>query len=64
MYSIVHFLNENKVEMVPSLWIDGNNCKWPPTKSSQTINLLRKNLVSPEENWTAYNVRILYSSGL
>lgn len=37
MWSIVHFLDENTVETVPSKWFSKNKCAWPNNKSKRHI---------------------------
>jgi len=49
-YSVVHFINENTVEGVPSNWITNNACAWPfnpknARKMNKNINQIKKNLV-------------------
>ncbi|XP_029341288.1 uncharacterized protein LOC115033228 [Acyrthosiphon pisum] len=37
MWSIIHFLEENTVETVPSKWFSNNKCAWPNNKSKRHI---------------------------
>ncbi|XP_050065771.1 uncharacterized protein LOC126554783 [Aphis gossypii] len=37
MWSIIHFLDENTVETVPSKWYSKNKCAWPTNKSKRHI---------------------------
>ncbi|XP_060872293.1 uncharacterized protein LOC132946336 [Metopolophium dirhodum] len=37
MWSIIHFLDENTVETVPSKWFSKNKCAWPNNKSKRHI---------------------------
>uniref|UniRef100_A0A2S2NCT0 Uncharacterized protein n=1 Tax=Schizaphis graminum TaxID=13262 RepID=A0A2S2NCT0_SCHGA len=37
MWSIIHFLDENTVETVPSKWFSKNKCAWPTNKSKRHI---------------------------
>lgn len=57
MYSIVLFVNENSVSLVPTKWIlkDRKICKWPPVPAQ---SLIKKNSDSKPE-WTSVAVQVL-----
>lgn len=62
MWLVVHFLEENTVEVVPSKWYlkRNNECFWPDTKiSKQKMLDIIKKCEDPLPNWIAYSVKIL-----
>lgn len=64
-YSIVHFPNEETVEIVPVTWInkeaDGTTeCYWPPTNFPAK---LIKRAAYPNEKWFLHECRVLQTCG-
>lgn len=60
MWTVVHFLNDNSVEPVPSHWVsqDKKSCFWP--NNSGIANKLRLNRSKPNSfDFTSYECRIL-----
>lgn len=58
-WTVVHFIEENMVEAVPSTWIIGNNkCLWPPHQwTSEKIRHCIKSCTF-DTCWESYNVKI------
>ena len=59
MYHIVIFESTNEVEVVPSNWVNGQVCMWPPTNVMRAI----KNGEQPGEGWNAYTIRVIFTAG-
>lgn len=58
MWTIVHFVDDDSVEVVPSYWVNGENCSWP--KNNYSASKLRDNRVKPNSlEFDSYRVRIL-----
>lgn len=58
MWAIVHFVDDNSVEVVPLIWINNDKCAWP--KNNNTIPKLRNNCVKPNTvEFNYYRVRSL-----
>lgn len=58
MWAIVHFVDDNSVEIVPSYWISDEKCAWP--KNSHAAHKLRNNRVKPNSyEFNYYRVRVL-----
>jgi hypothetical protein len=64
MFSVVKFLKENLVLVVPSIWIDKNkkNCLWPNAQPAQ-IEKWNKQCKLPEENWTSHPIKVYKTAG-
>lgn len=57
-WSIVEFLEDGAVIAVPSTWIKGNLCYWPPPLSRiQLVNAL-KQLEPLSTSWQTYDVKV------
>lgn len=37
MWSVVEFIDDNSVEVVPSYWLNKNKCAWPKKNSKKFI---------------------------
>lgn len=35
-YSVVHFIEDESVEAVPSCWVKGHFCAWPKNKNCES----------------------------
>ncbi|XP_064463675.1 uncharacterized protein LOC135374669 [Ornithodoros turicata] len=55
-YCIVEFVEEGSVELVPSNWITGNKCSWPPGPGDKT-HLIKKRQ-PPGREWKMYKVAV------
>lgn len=64
-FCIVHFIEEESVEVVPDFWIfqvSGiDYCSWPPHNAFSTKCVKRR--IVPDEKWPSYKCRILHSFG-
>ncbi|KMQ86590.1 e3 ubiquitin-protein ligase protein, partial [Lasius niger] len=64
-FCIVHFIEEESVEVVPDFWIfkssETSYCSWPLNNAFPTKCV--KNRTVPDEKWPFYKCRILYSFG-
>ena len=60
MYHIVLFEGLNEVEVVPSNWIHGQECMWPPTRVD--VVKATKNREPPGEGWEAYAARVIFTA--
>ena len=62
MYAIV-FSKENSVAVVPTSWLDGDTCFWPPFKLQDRIDRAVKNADLPHKSWSRHPVKILGIKG-
>jgi hypothetical protein len=64
MFSIVEFIDDDSVAIVPVTWLtEDGRCLWPPVRHiSAADNLARKASV-PSETWKAYTIRVLFTAG-
>lgn len=56
-WTIVKFIEENTVEAVPSNWLVGDRCYWPPYSREKLIYSIR-NYDEPNTCWPSYNISI------
>ncbi|XP_073700480.1 uncharacterized protein [Garra rufa] len=61
MYHIVSFDDTEEVEVVPVIWVKNSVCLWPPYKD-EGVQKAVKCLEQPQESWSAYNVKIMYTA--
>ena len=64
-FAVVEFTEEDGLAVVPGKWIskDEKKCYWPPYKSATKIQLAVKGCVTPTEDYTPHDVRVLYDTG-
>uniref|UniRef100_A0AAR2L0A9 DUF4806 domain-containing protein n=1 Tax=Pygocentrus nattereri TaxID=42514 RepID=A0AAR2L0A9_PYGNA len=55
------FVDTEEVEMVPAVWVKDGVCLWPPYKS-EGVQRATKSQEQPHENWTPYNIKVLYTT--
>lgn len=60
MYHIVIFEKTNEVEVVPSKWVNGEECMWPPNKVD--VVKATKSQEQPGAGWKPYRVRVIFTS--
>ncbi|MED6240192.1 hypothetical protein ATANTOWER_017279 [Ataeniobius toweri] len=60
MYHIVIFEKTNEVEVVPSEWISGEECMWPPNKVDVVKAI--KSQEQPGEDWKPHRARVIFTS--
>lgn len=60
-WTIVKFNDENSVEAVPSSWIFGKRCYWPPFQRDKLITAIQIN-ENPNTHWLSYEVTIFRNS--
>ena len=60
-YVILHFLEDNTVEPVPTTWLNGNNssCYCPPKKGSKLREAIKQAMDVNEETWEKFPVKVL-----
>jgi hypothetical protein len=59
-YSVVEFLSEQLVSVVPSSWLmdKDENCRWPTAIGSRLSKLIKDQAV-PLNTWNIYSCRVL-----
>ena len=62
-YALIVFVDENLVSVVPAMWLDGNDCFWPPYKTQERLDKAVKTAELPHKSWTKYQVKILGIKG-
>lgn len=60
-YSVVHFIKDNSVEAVPSIWVKGNLGAWPNNKSLTSKYITTRRLPN-EIEFKYYKIRLLCKS--
>ncbi|XP_073711069.1 uncharacterized protein [Misgurnus anguillicaudatus] len=61
MFHIVSFLETNEVEVVPTGWVDGDQCVWPTLKGDSLTKAVKMNM-KPKKDWKKYKVKLLYTT--
>lgn len=63
-FSVVHFKSDDKVEAVPSSWInEENQCYWPKTSLPNLKKVLQDSAFKPGVDWVKYDVEVIKSYG-
>jgi len=58
-YSVVHFIKDNSVEAVPSIWVkDKYNCAWPNNKLL-TSKYITNRRIPNEVEFKYFKIRVL-----
>lgn len=61
MWSIVHFAQNNSVEVEPTYWVNGDNCAWP--KNNYEASKLNNSRVKPNDfEFDYYRVRVFFTN--
>lgn len=63
MYSVVEILGTLEVDLVPNIWITGNNCAWTSHLKTTAITQAVRNKVPADASLQWWEVRVLYSTG-
>lgn len=50
MFHIISFLETNEVEVVPSCWVDGDQCAWPRLRG-ESLTRAVKLVMKPKKEW-------------
>ncbi|KAG7454090.1 hypothetical protein MATL_G00263860 [Megalops atlanticus] len=58
MFCIVEFTEEQSVEVVPSTWLFGNSCYWPPFKPQAAVKAAMLQSVPPPD-WRRYPCKMI-----
>uniref|UniRef100_A0A9J8CWV3 DUF4806 domain-containing protein n=1 Tax=Cyprinus carpio carpio TaxID=630221 RepID=A0A9J8CWV3_CYPCA len=61
MFHIVSFLETNEVEVVPSSWVDGDQCVWPRLRG-ESLTKAVKLAMKPKKEWKIFKVKLLYTT--
>ncbi|XP_060745416.1 uncharacterized protein LOC132858889 [Tachysurus vachellii] len=61
MFHIVSFLETNEVEVVPSGWVDGDQCVWPHLRG-ESLTKAVKLAMKPKKEWKICKVKLLYTT--
>lgn len=57
-WKVVHFLKDESVEAVPTSWVNGNECYWPPLNGMKLKAAISKG-EDPAESWEAHKIRVI-----
>lgn len=60
-WTVVQFLEDGTVEAVPTNWIDGNVCYWPPLHGARLMTAIKK-LESRSNSWSHHLIRTFPNS--
>jgi len=65
-YSIVEFIEESTVEIVPSSWIlsDKKTTLWPKGIIPSILKKYLKNCTEPGTDWSTVKIRVLGQAGI
>ncbi|XP_050504228.1 uncharacterized protein LOC126884893 [Diabrotica virgifera virgifera] len=55
-WTIVQFLEDMSVEAVPTLWLRGDLCYWPPYKQEKLTSAIKKQAL--DTNWSQHKVKV------
>jgi len=58
-WKIIHFLNDNVDEAVPSAWMFDDICYWPPYKGSKLTRAISSCISPIFGEWNIYKIRQL-----
>lgn len=61
-WSVVKFPNEGSVEAVPTTWIFGNKCFWPPYSRSKIRIAIEQHHPADVKTWVLHEVCLLKNS--
>ena len=56
MYAIVQFEEEQVLEVVPQIWVQGSTCRWPDHLRGTAIKAAIEQKKAPQGDWGTYNV--------
>ncbi|XP_039306792.1 uncharacterized protein LOC113004968 [Solenopsis invicta] len=56
LWTVVHFIDENAVEAVPSTWIINNKCYWPPFPKEKIVAAIKKH-AKPNTCWPSHDIK-------
>ncbi|KAF5289794.1 hypothetical protein FQA39_LY03711 [Lamprigera yunnana] len=60
-WTVVQFIDDLTVEAIPSTWIQGNDCHWPPFSREKLYNAIRKS--EPLNTcWPMHKIKIFRSA--
>ena len=63
-FAVVHFIDTEEVEVVPSGWIlSKNKACWPPFKSAVATTKAIKESLEPSDIWPKHSIRVLCACG-
>lgn len=64
-FAVVEFTAEGSVALIPAIWLLENNkkCYWPSKAVGSQLNSVVKKCATPAEDWTVYDVAVIYSTG-
>ena len=62
-FAVVEFTKDRSVEVVPSNWIVGNACYWPPYRGMRFTTSVKKS-ETPDETWNEYQIRVIDFYGM
>lgn len=60
-WTVVQFIEDGTVEAVPTNWIDGNVCYWPPLQQGRLMTAIKK-LERHSTSWSQHLIRIFKNS--
>lgn len=65
-YSIVEFIEESTVEIIPSSWVlsDKKTALWPRGIVPSILKRYLKNRTSPSDDWSSVKIRVLGRAGI
>lgn len=65
-YSIVEFIEENTVEIIPSSWLlpDNKTALWPKDINPSTLKRYLKNRIESAADWSSVKIRVLGHAGI
>lgn len=54
-WTVVKFIDEDSVEAVPTTWIQGNSCFWPPLTQQKVVTAIKNHEVA-NTCWPSYEI--------
>jgi hypothetical protein len=67
MWKVIYFPNTKEVEVLPGSWTervgDSHICYWPPIVKPNAFNKAVRHRLPKGDNWTTYEVQVIYETG-
>ncbi|KAK4881023.1 hypothetical protein RN001_004342 [Aquatica leii] len=60
-WSIVKLIDDDTVQAVPTSWINGNMCFWPPYPTERLTFAIKRH-EPHSQNWTTYPIKVFRNS--
>ena len=59
-FAIVEFTDDSSVGVVPTNWLNDNDCRWPTSRYEK----LARQRAEPGSDWLSFRMRVLHKYGM